>query len=849
VRKALEHLPKGQAAPKATSVAGFKFQKTGAPQDAPAAQRPARGPWQNPAAPTVPDLAHAQASPSLATSSISFTSVTGTPGDMPASAIDATAIAPNVMNISSLREKIHQNQSAIAIMVQTPAAMAPRPGNMTIKTSQRWIGGPEVFDELNHVYLHEPDPVLVASFPLAGIAATLVQPVATAAKPRHTATAGPSGAGRVEFFPMQPRLSVTPLSAEAEEALPELAARQGDHIWLEDFMSWRIPVALAPNRSSMAMLPATDRMAALERLRDAHPASAARPAPLAWQFETSELKQSTIDAASPAVAPAMIIEFPAPRDGASAPLSVEAAILDAQPFRLQMPDISVEAGELDLLLMNEMAEVAPAQTDSPARETILAHHPDWFPMQAETLLPVSTPELLGALAEPKIGADLTARSLPSPLRNGAKSINPGLPISLPYCAVRLKNGPDFFAAEPVVADSAARPVASRPYAAPVALAVPEMPLSAAGTLLQAAASQPVVPAGAFKDEEDLSHAAEPLQNVAIAIPVLMAEPARMSSGEVQKIDVWVRDSGDRLPHASGWMAPEIALAIPEAHYEEYPLALTVDVPEPRTVTVFETASYDQPAPSTKVMAITDAPKAKRFAIPNYIKGMAAGLMLASFLWFGSSSIKTGGMTMRPGDLIRLTIQRRATYEVGDNFHAGLVSWDGGKNFTKTWIYDKDGFIRPGRLALFKPSHDMSDYKLEFLTQVERKGMGWVFRAADNQNYYAMKLDVTQPGPRPLVALVRYQVIDGKKESRGETPLQVMMHNNQPYRVEVDVKGNTFLTSIEGQLVDSWSDDRLKSGGVGFFTEGSEKARLYWMKITKNSDFLGKLCSILVPKES
>jgi hypothetical protein len=223
-------------------------------------------------------------------------------------------------------------------------------------------------------------------------------------------------------------------------------------------------------------------------------------------------------------------------------------------------------------------------------------------------------------------------------------------------------------------------------------------------------------------------------------------------------------------------------------------------------------------------------------------------MLASFLWFGSSSIKSDGMTLRPGDLLRLTIQRRAVYEVGDNFHAGLASWDG-KNFVKSWAYDKEGFVRPGRLALYKPSHDMTDYRMEFLTQIERKGVNWVVRASDEQNYYGMKLAVTEPGPRPLVALVRYTVIDGKKESRGEMPLQVMMHNNRPYRVQVDVKGNNFLTSIEGQLVDSWSDDRLKSGGVGFFTEGSEKARLYWMKITKNSDFLGKLCSILVPKES
>src|SRR6185295_11023406 len=106
-------------------------------------------------------------------------------------------------------------------------------------------------------------------------------------------------------------------------------------------------------------------------------------------------------------------------------------------------------------------------------------------------------------------------------------------------------------------------------------------------------------------------------------------------------------------------------------------------PEPRTVTVFETATTtDQHA---KVQSIADN-RSRRFTVPSYIKGMAAGIMLASVLWFGSSSIKSDGMTLRPGDLIRLTIQRRAVHEVGDNFHAGLASWDGGRNFRKTWGY-------------------------------------------------------------------------------------------------------------------------------------------------------------------
>jgi len=359
------------------------------------------------------------------------------------------------------------------------------------------------------------------------------------------------------------------------------------------------------------------------------------------------------------------------------------------------------------------------------------------------------------------------------------------------------------------------------------------------------ASQPLLPAQSSIESAVASDCAQAVVTTEIRIPDLQAQNAGFAEAELKHMEFRVMDTGDRLPHRFDAMQPQLALNLPEMHYEEYPLALKISVPEPRMVTVFETATVD---PQGKVFPIAQA-RTKRFAVPSYLKGMAAGIMLASFLWFGSSSMKSDGITLRPGDLIRMTIQRRAVYEVGDNFHAGLASWEGGKGLAKSWAYDREGYIRPGRLALYKASLEMKDYKLEFLTQIERKSVGWVFRAVDEQNYYAMKLAVTEPGPRPIVALVRYQVVDGKRESRGETPLQVMMHNNRPYRVQVDVKGNHFLTSIEGQLVDSWSDDRLKTGGVGFFTESSEKARLYWMKVTKNSDLLGKLCSILVPKES
>ena len=845
VRKALEHLPKGQAAPRPTGIAGFQFEKPSLQQPA-ATLRSAAGPSDNPSTPVVPDFAHASAAPSFATSSFSFKSVTPAGGNAP-SLVEAAAasIAPNVMSIETLRERVHQNHAAVAFL-DAPMGIAPQAGNMALRASQRSTASPEVFDELNHVYLHEPDPLLEASLPLVGGLTAQIAPIATTARARHTAAAGPSGAGRVEFFPMQPRFSQGMLAdAKAGEAFPEAATPAGKNIWLEDLVSWQIPVSMAPNRSSLAMLPFVEREAALDRFRSAQPASASNPTPLEWQFAASAAERKPFGVAVPVVA-TMVLEFPAPRNAAAAPLSDEVAIFDASTFNLLIPEISVDAGDLEMLT-DELADVAPEQTktfETPVETSETAPHgAEWLPMEAKSVLPTSTPELGGALAEPRIGADLVARSIPSQLRNGARSVNAGLSISIPDRMVRLKNGPEFFAAEPVIADSVARPVTARPYAALV-LHVPEFQASDSDPLFRPAVTETMLPSAAFDRVHTPRAGANAIAATSIEVPDVELQAAGFGTDELKKINVWQRDAGDRSPRQFGWMDPKLALNIPDSHYEDYPLALQVSVPEPRTVTVFETATYDQ---QTKVLSINDA-RSKRFAVPGYLKGMAAGVMLASFLWFGSSSIKSDGITLRPGDLIRLTIQRRAVYEVGDNFHAGLASWDG-KNFAKTWSYDKEGFIRPGRLAMYKPSHEMQDYKLEFLTQIERKGVNWVVRAADDHNYYGMKLAVTEPGPRPLVALVRYVVIDGKKESHGELPLQVMMHNNRPYRVEVDVKGNKFLTSIEGQVVDSWSDDRLKTGGVGFFTEGSEKARLYWMKITKNSDFLGKLCSILVPKES
>ena len=108
----------------------------------------------------------------------------------------------------------------------------------------------------------------------------------------------------------------------------------------------------------------------------------------------------------------------------------------------------------------------------------------------------------------------------------------------------------------------------------------------------------------------------------------------------------------------------------------------------------------------------------------------------------------------------------------------------------------------------------------------------------------MKLTVIEAGLRPFVALVQYNVVNGKSGHRTQTPLNVMVHNNRPLQLAVDVRGNRFVTSINGEEVDSFIDNTRATGGVGFFSEAGERARLYWMRFTRNDDWLGHVCALL-----
>jgi hypothetical protein len=188
------------------------------------------------------------------------------------------------------------------------------------------------------------------------------------------------------------------------------------------------------------------------------------------------------------------------------------------------------------------------------------------------------------------------------------------------------------------------------------------------------------------------------------------------------------------------------------------------------------------------------------------------------------------------------IQARATVNLTDDFQSGLGAWSGKPGWAATWTLDRSGSVQPGRLALYSPSIPLTDYRLEFQGQIDAKALGFVFRATGTNNYYAAKLAVVKPGPLPSVALVRYAVIDGHEGPKTQTPLAIHLRGDTLYKLLVTVQGESFSVSVNGQSVDAWSDNRLKSGGVGFFADKGEISHLRAVHVVDNEDFLGWLCS-------
>jgi hypothetical protein len=146
-------------------------------------------------------------------------------------------------------------------------------------------------------------------------------------------------------------------------------------------------------------------------------------------------------------------------------------------------------------------------------------------------------------------------------------------------------------------------------------------------------------------------------------------------------------------------------------------------------------------------------------------------------------------------------------------------WVGEQGWSTEWASDTGGSKRGRQLTLYRPSTGMTDYQFRFVGQIESKALGWVFRAADTKNYYAMKIENLRPG---AMAISHLAVVEGRESSYSQKPLSIDARPGAAYRVNVDVSGPRFTITVNGEPVDFWTDNRLKAGAVGFMNERDER---------------------------
>lgn len=210
---------------------------------------------------------------------------------------------------------------------------------------------------------------------------------------------------------------------------------------------------------------------------------------------------------------------------------------------------------------------------------------------------------------------------------------------------------------------------------------------------------------------------------------------------------------------------------------------------------------------------------------------------------------TGSWFHSMGDSISSVVRNRTPATLTDDFHSGFKEWVGSGARTAAGL--RDGFagsdwsitaegLRPGKLRIWNKSTRLADYQLDFVAQINHKSLDWAYRALDSGNFYGTKLAILKSGPGPNAGLVRFVKLNGREMDRVQLPLPLSLTPGEPYRVRVSVIGERFVTSVNGQVISSWSDQRLHRGGVGFFSEDGESATLKWVSLSERDSVLGRV---------
>ncbi|HTS64506.1 MAG TPA: hypothetical protein VMH28_20925 [Candidatus Acidoferrales bacterium] len=163
----------------------------------------------------------------------------------------------------------------------------------------------------------------------------------------------------------------------------------------------------------------------------------------------------------------------------------------------------------------------------------------------------------------------------------------------------------------------------------------------------------------------------------------------------------------------------------------------------------------------------------------------------------------------------------------EQFAGGWDNWVGG---VEDWPVDVAG-VRTGSLAIFMPTLDLTDYELEFLGRIDSKTINWVVRATNLENHILCTLRLCEGNQ---LEFSRTAVIGGAAEQPVVAATRVTGKKRAALTIHSSVSGDSFAVQVDGNTIDTWTEDRLLSGGVGFMGTPDDRARLYWVKVSSQS---------------
>lgn len=162
---------------------------------------------------------------------------------------------------------------------------------------------------------------------------------------------------------------------------------------------------------------------------------------------------------------------------------------------------------------------------------------------------------------------------------------------------------------------------------------------------------------------------------------------------------------------------------------------------------------------------------------------------------------------------------RARYE-RDFPDGGIVVGDPSRPPPEGWSHVTS---RAGEdLLLCNYKGRIADGEFSFLGEILHRGLYWIFRAVDPDNFYRGGLTVTSKNE---VVIEHVAVLGGEHRRPLVASVNYPIEAGVAYPIILSARGGFFDVSINGEH-HFWNDPRLKDGMFGFCGTGTSRSRIY-----------------------